>query len=88
MTANTNTNATINPATETSTDSARARPLFTYGGTDYYTAEEAAKAGFAQCEECGEWYDFFGVRVAPPAERERKQEKPAYLINWSAGEEL
>lgn len=55
MTANTNTNTTINPATETSTDSARAQPLFTYGGTDYYTAEEAAEAGFAQCEECGDW---------------------------------
>ena len=49
---------------------------------------DETKASAWQCDVCGDWYDFFGVKVAPPAERERRQEKPAYLINWSAGEEL
>ena len=56
-------------------------------GNEIYVMDET-KANAWQCDVCGDWYDFFGVKVAPPAERERKQEKPAYLINWSAGEEL
>ena len=39
-----------------------------------------------QCDRCGQWYDFFGVKVTPPGER--RQEKNPNLINWSAGEEL
>ncbi len=39
-----------------------------------------------QCDKCGKWYDFFGVEVVPPDEREYKTSP--HLINWSAGEEL
>lgn len=39
-----------------------------------------------QCDACGQWYDFFGVKVTPPAQRENKISP--HLINWSAGEDL
>lgn len=55
MTANTNTNAAINTATDTDNTAARAQPLFTHDGTDYYTVEDATADGFVQCEGCGEW---------------------------------
>ena len=39
-----------------------------------------------QCEQCGQWYDFFGVKVPDPASVQRK--KSPHLVNWSAGEDL
>lgn len=39
-----------------------------------------------QCDACGQWYDFFGVKVDPPGTR--KSQPSPHLINWSAGEEL
>ena len=51
----------------------------------YYIMDETEATAW-QCDRCGQWYDFFGVKVTPPSER--KQEKNPNLVNWSAGEEL
>ena len=52
-------------------------------GYEIYIMDETEATAW-QCDRCGQWYDFFGVKVTPPSER--KQEKN--LVNWSAGEEL
>ena len=53
-------------------------------GYEIYIMDETEATAW-QCDRCGQWYDFFGVKVTPPSER--KQENPN-LVNWSAGEEL
>ena len=45
-------------------------------GNEIYIMDETEATAW-QCDACGQWYDFFGVKVVPP-----------HLINWSAGEEL
>lgn len=54
-------------------------------GNEIYIMDETEATAW-QCDACGQWYDFFGVKVVPPQER-RKTISP-HLINWSAGEEL
>ena len=54
-------------------------------GYEIYIMDETEATAW-QCDRCGQWYDFFGVKVTPPSER--KQEKNPNLVNWSAGEEL
>lgn len=54
-------------------------------GYEIYIMDETEATAW-QCDRCGQWYDFFGVKVTPPSER--KQEKNLNLVNWSAGEEL
>ena len=54
-------------------------------GYEIYIMDETEATAW-QCDRCGQWYDFFGVKVPPPSER--KQEKNPNLVNWSAGEEL
>jgi hypothetical protein len=54
-------------------------------GNEIYIMDETAATAW-QCEECGQWYDFFGVKVPPP--EQRKAKPSPHLINWSAGEEL
>ena len=54
-------------------------------GYEIYIMDETEATAW-QCDRCGQWYDFFGVKVTPPSER--KQEKNTNLVNWSAGEEL
>ena len=54
-------------------------------GNEIYIMDETEPTAW-QCDRCGQWYDFFGVKVTPPGER--RQEKNPNLINWSAGEEL
>lgn len=54
-------------------------------GNEIYIMDETAAAAW-QCEVCGQWYDFFGVKVPPPGQQ--KKTVSSHLINWSAGEEL
>ena len=54
------------------------------GGEIYIMDETTAVAW--QCDECGQWYDFFGVKVDDPMQRPNRVSP--HLINWSAGEEL
>ena len=54
-------------------------------GNEIYIMDETEATAW-QCDRCGQWYDFFGVKVTPQGER--RQEKNPNLINWSAGEEL
>ncbi len=54
-------------------------------GNEIYIMDET-EATVWQCDACGQWYDFFGVKVTPPEERETKPSP--HLINWSAGEDL
>ncbi len=66
-------------------------------GNEIYIMDETAATAW-QCEECGQWYDFFGVKVLPPEydffgvkvlpPEQRKTKPSPHLINWSAGEEL
>ena len=51
-------------------------------GYEIYIMDETEATAW-QCDRCGQWYDFFGVKVTPPSER--KQEKNPNLVNWSAG---
>lgn len=41
-------------------------------GYEIYIMDETEATAW-QCDRCGQWYDFFGVKVTPPSER--KQEK-------------
>ncbi|MDO5142306.1 MAG: hypothetical protein Q4D31_04730 [Eubacteriales bacterium] len=54
-------------------------------GDEIYIMDETAATAW-QCTRCGQWYDFFGVKVAPPDESEPPVSP--HLIDWSAGEEL
>ena len=54
-------------------------------GYEIYIMDETEATAW-QCDRCGQWYDFFGVKVTQPSER--KQEKNPNLVNWIAGEEL
>lgn len=40
-----------------------------------------------QCDACGQWYNLFQQKVAPPETAQTPKVMP-YMINWSAGEEL
>ena len=54
-------------------------------GNEIYIMDETEATAW-QCDACGQWYDFFGVKVAPPGQTEPKPSP--HLINWSAGEDL
>lgn len=54
-------------------------------GNEIYIMDETGATAW-QCDACGQWYDFFGVKVAPPGQTEAIPSP--HLINWSAGEDL
>lgn len=43
-------------------------------GYEIYIMDETEATAW-QCDRCGQWYDFFGVKVTPPSEPEAG-EKP------------
>lgn len=54
-------------------------------GNEIYIMDETEATAW-QCDACGQWYDFFGVKVAPSEQNEPRISP--HLINWSAGEDL
>ena len=54
-------------------------------GYEIYIMDETEATAW-QCDRCGQWYDFFGVKVTPPSER--NQEKNPNFVNLRAGDEL
>ena len=54
-------------------------------GNEIHIMDETGATAW-QCDACGQWYDFFGVKVAPPGQTEPRPSP--HLINWSAGEDL
>ena len=54
-------------------------------GNEIFIMDETEATAW-QCEQCGQWYDFFGVKVPDPASVQPK--KSPHLVNWSAGEDL
>ncbi len=54
-------------------------------GSEIYIMDETEATAW-QCDQCGQWYDFFGVQVPDPATVKPKQSPN--LVNWSAGEDL
>ena len=54
-------------------------------GNEIFIMDETEATAW-QCEQCGRWYDFFGVKVPDPASVQPK--KSPHLVNWSAGEDL
>ena len=54
-------------------------------GNEIYIMDETAATAW-QCDACGQWYDFFGVKVPPPGEKETP--RSPHLVDWSAGEDL
>lgn len=53
-------------------------------GEEIYIMDEEEATAW-RCDSCGQWYDFFGCKVAHPNE---ERPMPPQLINWSAGEDL
>lgn len=39
-------------------------------GYEIYIMDETEATAW-QCDRCGQWYDFFGVKVTPPSERKQ-----------------
>ena len=54
-------------------------------GNEIFIMDETEATAW-QCEQCGQWYDFFGVKVPDPAAVQPK--KSPHLVTWSAGEDL
>ena len=54
-------------------------------GNEIYIMDETEATAW-QCDACGEWYDFFGIKVVPPDQR--KPVRTPQSVNWSAGEDL
>ncbi len=54
-------------------------------GNEIYIMDETAATAW-QCEACGQWYDFFGVKLRGP--QNQAETISPHLIDWSAGEEL
>ena len=40
-------------------------------GYEIYIMDETEATAW-QCDRCGQWYDFFGVKVTPPSERKQE----------------
>ena len=54
-------------------------------GNEIYIMDETEATAW-QCDACGQWYDFFGVKVPSPGQNEPKPSP--HLVNWSVGEDL
>ena len=54
-------------------------------GNEIFIMDETEATAW-QCEQCGQWYDFFGVKAPDPASVRPKSSRR--LVNWSAGEDL
>lgn len=55
-------------------------------GQEIYIMDEREATAW-QCDACGQWYNLFQQKVAPP-QAEQKPTKSPYDVNWSAGEDL
>ena len=47
-------------------------------GYEIYIMDETEATAW-QCDRCGQWYDFFGVKVTPPSERKQGKNR----FRWS-----